>query len=283
MKVAIVTDTNSGITVQEAKNNSIYLIPMPFFVDGELYFEGVNLTQDVFFDKQASGSEISTSQPSPADVLDMWDSLLKEYEQVVYIPMSSGLSSSCQNAEIMAQDYSGKVFVVDNKRISYTMKKSVYDALDLAKKGFDAAEIKRILEEDALNAHIFITVSTLKYLQKGGRVTPAAAAIGTALNIKPVLKIEGGKLDAFAKVRGMKNAEQKMFEAVRKEIERYNTDDYTIAVAYSGNVELGNEWLEKVRAEFPEKEICGDLLSLSIASHTGPGAYGIAFIKNLRV
>ena len=283
MRIAILTDTNSGIMAQEAEKLSIYVMPMPFFIDGQLYYEGVNLTQEEFFAKQASGAEISTSMPSPADVMEQWDHLLNRYDQVVYMPMSSGLSSSCSTATSLAQDYEGKVFVVDNKRISVPLREAVYNAMELAEKGCDGAEIKRILEEDALNAQVFITVNTLKYLQKGGRVTPAAALIGTALNIKPILNIAGGKLDAFAKVRGMKQAEQKLIDAARSELERYAGEDCLIRVAYSGDPELGQQWIDKVADAFPDYEVYGDPLGLSIACHTGPGAYGITCIKKLKI
>lgn len=283
MRIAILTDTNSGIMTQEAEKLSIYVMPMPFFIDGQLYYEGVNLTQEEFFAKQASGAEISTSMPSPADVMEQWDHLLNRYDQVVYMPMSSGLSSSCSTATSLAQDYEGKVFVVDNKRISVPLREAVYNAMELAEKGCDGAEIKRILEEDALNAQVFITVNTLKYLQKGGRVTPAAALIGTALNIKPILNIAGGKLDAFAKVRGMKQAEQKLIDAARSELERYAGEDCLIRVAYSGDPELGQQWIDKVADAFPDYEVYGDPLGLSIACHTGPGAYGITCIKKLKI
>ena len=283
MRIAILTDTNSGIMTQEAEKLSIYVMPMPFFIDGQLYYEGVNLTQEEFFAKQASGAEISTSMPSPADVMEQWDHLLNRYDQVVYMPMSSGLSSSCSTATSLAQDYEGKVFVVDNKRISVPLREAVYNAMELAEKGCDGAEIKRILEEDALNAQVFITVNTLKYLQKGGRVTPAAALIGTALNIKPILNIAGGKLDAFAKVRGMKQAEQKLIDAAHSELERYAGEDCLIRVAYSGDPELGQQWIDKVADAFSDYEVYGDPLGLSIACHTGPGAYGITCIKKLKI
>ncbi len=283
MKIAILTDTNSGIMSQEAEKLSVFVMPMPFFIDGQLYFEGINLTQEEFFEKQASGAEISTSMPSPADVMDKWDELLKSHDQVIYLPMSSGLSSSCSTAVSLAQDYEGKVFVVDNKRISVPLRESVYNAMELVEKGYDGAEIKRILEEDALNAQVFITVSTLKYLQKGGRVTSAAALIGTALNIKPILNIDGGKLDAFAKVRGMKQAEQKLLDAAHSELDRYAGEDCLIRVAYSGDPELGQKWIDKVAEAFPGYEVYGDPLGLSIVCHTGPGAYGITCIKKLKI
>lgn len=283
MKIAILTDTNSGIMAQEAEQLSVYVMPMPFFIDGQLYFEGVNLTQEEFFVKQASGAEITTSMPSPADVMDKWDDLLKSHEQVLYLPMSSGLSSSCSTAASLAQDYEGKVFVVDNKRISVPLREAIYNAIDLVKQGRDAAEIKEILESDALNGTVYLGVSTLKYLQKGGRVTPAAALIGTALNIKPVLKLDGGKLDTYAKVRGSKQMEQKLIEAAKSELERHNGAECLIRVAYSSDPVLGQEWIAKVQEAFPEQEVYGDPLGLSIACHTGPGAFGITCIKKLKI
>ncbi len=283
MRIAILTDTNSGIMPQEAERLGIFVMPMPFFINGELYYEGVNLSQAGFFERLETGAEISTSMPSPADVMDRWESLLKDYEQVLYLPMSSGLSSSCSTAEALAKDFDGRVFVIDNKRISVTLRDAVLNAMKLIEKGYEGSEIKGILEEDAHNAKIYIAVSTLKYLQKGGRVTPAAALIGTALNIKPVLKIDGGKLDAYAKVRGMKQAEQKMFDAARQDIVAYEGAECTICAAYSGDPELGRQWIEKVQAAFPENEIMADPLGLSIACHTGPGAYGICCIKKLQV
>jgi len=283
VNIAILTDTNSGIMSAEAVQLGIHVMPMPFFIDGELYFEGVNLSQDEFFKMQENDAEISTSMPSPADVMDKWDELLKDHDQVLYLPMSSGLSSSCSTAASLAEDYNGRVLVIDNKRISVPLREAIYNAQELIAKGYCGQEIKNILEEDAQNAKVFLAVSTLKYLKKGGRVTPAAALIGTALNIKPVLLIDGGKLDAFAKVRGMKQAEQKMIDAAKAEIERYNGAECLIRVAYSGDPELGKQWIEKVKAAFPGYEVYGDPLGLSVCCHTGPGAYGITCIKKLKV
>ena len=283
MKIAVLTDTNSGITVDEAQRLGINVMPMPFFINGEAYYEGINLTQKEFFEKQASGAEISTSMPSPADVMDQWTELLKSYDQVLYIPMSSGLSGSCATAEGLSDDFGGRVFVVDNKRISVPLRESIYNAMELIERGYSGAEIMKLLEDDALNANVYIVVGTLKYLKKGGRITSAAAAIGTALNIKPVLKLGGGKLDTFAKVRGMKQAEQKMFEAVRSDMERYGATNCLICAAYSGDPVLGKQWIQKVSDEFPEYGVYGDPLGLSIACHTGPNTYGIGCIKKLNV
>jgi len=218
-KIAIVTDSNSGITQLEAEKIGIFVIPMPFYIDGEFYLEGVNLTPEAFYEKLTQEAEISTSCPSPGDVIDLWEKLLETYEQVIYIPMSSSLSSSCQTAIMMAQDYEGKVFVVDNQRISVSLKQSVLEAAKMAKEGMDASAICETLEKEKLEASIYITLESLKYLKKGGRITPAAAAVGTVLNIKPVLQIQGEKLDAYAKARGKKQAHKMMVKALQDDLE----------------------------------------------------------------
>lgn len=215
-KIAVVTDSNSGITQEKGKELGVHVIPMPFYIDGELFLEDITLTQEAFYEKLASDCEISTSQPAPGEVMEFWDKLLKEYDEIVHIPMSSGLSSTCETAIMLSKDYDGKVEVVNNQRISVTQKTSVLDAVRLAKAGKSALEIKESLEAEKLEASIYITVDTLKYLKKGGRITPAAAAIGTVLNLKPVLQIQGEKLDAFAKVRGWKQAKKTMLDAMEK-------------------------------------------------------------------
>ena len=213
-KVAIVTDSNSGITQAEGKELGISVIPMPFFIDGELYLEDINLTQEQFYDMLKKDVPISTSQPNPGDVLDLWNKLLKDYDEIVHIPMSSGLSTSCATALMLAQDFDDKVQVVDNQRISVTQRQSVLDAMTMAEQGMSAVEIRKVLVKEKMEATIYITVDTLKYLKKGGRITPAAAAIGTVLNLKPVLQIQGDKLDAYSKVRGKKQAMKVMMKAV---------------------------------------------------------------------
>ena len=220
-RIAIVTDSNSGITQAEGKQLGVYVLPMPFDIDGQQYFEDINLTQEQFYEKLTGDADVSTSQPSPDAVMSLWDDLLKNkgYDEIVHIPMSSGLSSSCATAMMLAQDYDGKVQVVDNQRISVTMKLSALDAMKMAEDGFSAAEIKRILEEQKFNSSIYIMVDTLKYLKKGGRITPAAAALGTLLRLKPVLQIQGEKLDAFAKARTVKQAKRIMLDAIHKDIE----------------------------------------------------------------
>ena len=201
-KIAVLTDSNSGITQEQAKELGVYVIPMPFFIDGQQYFEGINLTQEEFYKKLKNDADISTSQPSVGELQDEWDKLLKEYDEIVFIPMSSGLSGTCQTAAMLSDDYDGKVQVVNNQRISVTMRQSVLDAKLLVSKGYSAAQIKEVLEREKMQSSIYITLETLKYLKKGGRITPAAAAIGTVLNLKPVLQIQGEKLDAFSKTRG---------------------------------------------------------------------------------
>ena len=281
-KVAIVSDTNCGITLGEAKNLGIYLVTMPFFVDGEEYYEYKTMNHEMFFEKLRGGVDVSTSMPSPADLMDMWDELLKEYEEIVHIPMSSGLSGSCHAAAGFADDYDGKVIVVDNKRISVIMKQAVLEAKHLADKGMSASEIKDYLEKDALNASIYVAVDTLEYLKKSGRVTPAAAAIGSVLNIKPVLQIQGGKLDAYKKVRGMNQATKAMFEGIRGDMEtRFAGKDIVIRAAYSGGEEIKNAWETALKEEFPDMEIEIDPLPISICCHVGEGAMGIGIMEKM--
>lgn len=252
-------------------------------MDDELYYEGVNLTQELFYEKQQAGAAISTSQPTPADVAGLWVELLKDHDQVVHIPMTSGLSNSCATAQGLAQSFDGKVFVVDNKRISATLRDSVLNAVKMAEMGMDGAEIQERLEAVALEAEILVCVDTLKYLKKSGRITPAAAAIGTALNLKPILKISGDKLDAFAKVRGSKQAQQKMIDTIRQEMEgRYQGQEVEIVTAYSGAPEVGEAWKKRVEEEFPGREIYCAPLALSIACHVGAGALGISCMKKMK-
>ena len=282
-KIAIVTDSNSGITQKEGKELGISVIPMPFYFNEELYFEDITLTQDEFYQKLNEDEDIKTSQPAPGDVLDLWEKLLEDHDEIVHIAMSSGLSSSCATAAMLADDYDGKVQVVDNQRISVTQRQSVLDAAKLVEEGKSAKEIKDILEADKLDSGIYIMVDTLKYLKKGGRITPAAAALGTLLRLKPVLQIQGEKLDAFAKARTVKQAKRIMLDAIHKDIEtrmggEVNMDNLHIAAAYTPG-EGVEQWLEEIRREFPDKEIVGDPLSLSISCHIGPGALAITVTK----
>lgn len=285
-KIAIVTDSNSGITQKEGKELGISVIPMPFYINDELYFEDITLTQEEFYQKLDEDADIKTSQPAPGDVLDLWEKLLEDHDEIVHIAMSSGLSSSCATAAMLADDYDGKVQVVDNQRISVTQRQSVADAMKLAEEGKSAKEIKDILEADKLDSGIFIMVDTLKYLKKGGRVTSAGAAIGTVLGIKPVLQIHGEKLDAFAKTRGVKQAKKKMIAAVRKELEeRFPDGDFAkhayLQSAYTKDKEAAIKWKEELMAEFPEMEFHQDPLSLSVACHIGAGALAVAWTHKI--
>ncbi|WP_281725480.1 DegV family protein [Lachnoclostridium phocaeense] len=276
-KVAVVTDSNSGITQREAKELGIRVVPMPFYIDGELYYEDITLSQKEFYEKLSGNSDISTSQPSPADVMEIWEELLEEYDEVVHIPMSSGLSTSCETAMMLAKDFDGKVFVVNNQRISVTQRQAVLDALELAEAGKSGQEIHDILMKEKLEASIYITVDTLKYLKKGGRVTPAGAALGTVLNLKPVLTIQGEKLDAFAKVRGLKSAKKVMKEAMKKDLEeRFGGKKVHLEAAYTCTHEEAQEWKKELEEYFPGYEIHMDTLSLSVACHIGPGAMAVA-------
>lgn len=284
-KIAIVTDSNSGITQEMGKTMGIHVIPMPFFIDGELFLEDITLTQEEFYKRLGEDSDISTSQPSPGEVMECWDELLKEYDEIVHIPMSSGLSSTCHAAQSLSQEYEGKVCVVDNQRISVTQKQSVEDAIVLRDAGKSASEIKGILEAEKLQASIYITVDTLKYLKKGGRVTPAAAALGTVLNLKPVLQIQGEKLDAFSKVRGWKAAKRTMLKAIEKDLNDRFADvreDMVLGMAYTCSKEEAQEWKQEISEKFPGYEIVEGPLSLSVACHIGPGAMAVTCMKKVR-
>lgn len=283
-KVAIVTDSNSGITQKRGEELGIYVLPMPFFIGGELYLEDITLSQEQFYEKLGADSEISTSQPSPGDVMDLWDKLLEDYDEIVCIPMSSGLSSTCETDLSLAQDYDEKVQVVNNQRISVTQEQSVYDAIKLRDEGKSAAEIRQVLEKEKMQASIYITVDTLKYLKKGGRITPAAAAIGTVLNLKPVLQIQGEKLDAFAKVRGWKAAKKTMLNAIEKDLtDRFADvkDQMVLGMAYTCSKEEADEWKNEIQTRFPDYELVEGPLSLSIACHIGPGAMAITCMKRV--
>ena len=281
-KIAVVTDSNSGITQEKGKELGVHVIPMPFYIDGELFLEDITLTQEAFYEKLASDCEISTSQPAPGEVMEFWDKLLKEYDEIVHIPMSSGLSSTGETAIMLSKDYDGKVEVVNNQRISVTQKTSVLDAVRLAKAGKSALEIKESLEAEKLEASIYITVDTLKYLKKGGRITPAAAAIGTVLNLKPVLQIQGEKLDAFAKVRGWKQAKKTMLDAMEKDLlHRFGGKKMSLLAAYTCSAEEAKSWKEELEDRFPNYTIDMDPLSLSVACHIGPGALAVACAKEV--
>lgn len=283
-KIAVVTDSNSGITQAQAKELGVYVLPMPFYINEELFFEDITLTQEEFYKKLEEDAEISTSQPAPGDVMDLWDKLLEEegYEAIIHIPMSSGLSSSMETAKMLAQDYEGKVFVIDNQRISITQYRSVMDAMDMIKAGWSAKEIADELMKEALHASIYITVDTLKYLKKGGRVTSAGAALGAVLNIKPVLQIQGEKLDAFAKVRGWKAAKKTMIKAIDDDMKnRFAGEKLYLYGAYTCSEEEAAEWKTELETKFPGYEVRMDKLSLSVACHIGPGAKACGLMKRI--
>ncbi len=284
MKVAIMTDTNSGITVEEGAALGVSVQPMPVLVEGDIYYEGVNLTHEAFYRYQREGKAVSTSQPSPGDVLAMWDKLLEDNDQVVYIPMSSGLSTSCQTAQGLAAGYGGRVQVVDNHRISVPQRNAVMDALFLAESGCSAGEIKSELERTAFDSVIYIGVDTLEYLKRGGRITAAAAAMGTVLNIKPLLKIEGERLDAFARVRGTRACRQRLIEVMERSVEKFHREGGPICIGAAGTFlteEEGRAWTALAAGTFPGEEIRYDPLALSIGCHTGPGAFGMAVTRRL--
>ncbi len=279
-KTAIMTDTNSGITPEVAKENGIFLLEMPFVVDGKEYIEYGEMSYSEFFEVLESGAEVSTSQPSPAALIEMWDDILNDYEAVVYFPMSSGLSGTCDTAKALAADYDGRVFVVDNKRISVTLYTSVFNAVKLANNGLSAKEIAEICENEAAEQSIYVSVNTLEHLKKSGRVTTAGAAIGTLLSIKPVLQIQGGKLDAYKKVRGMKAATEAMLDGIENDRNtRFKGEKVEIRAAYSGDLSVGKEWQQEVAKRFPDLEIELDALPLSISCHVGGGALGIGICK----
>ena len=286
-KVAILTDSNSGITQEQGKALGIPVIPMPFYIDDKLFYEDITLTQEQFYKYLETDAEIHTSMPVVGDVLDRWNSLLKEYDEIVYIPMSSGLSSSCATARTLAEDFDGRVQVVNNQRISVTQRQSVLDAQALARQGWDAARIREYLEKTKFDSSIYIYLPSLKYLKKGGRVTGAAAALGTLLRIKPVLQIQGEKLDAFAKCRTVKMSKMTMLKAIEDDIrDRFlcadDLDSVWISGAYSGaRDEEVEEWLSEVQAAYPEKKIVMQPLSLSISCHIGPGALAVTCTKKL--
>ncbi len=284
-KVAIVTDSNSGITQKQAKKLGVAVLPMPFMINEETFFEDISLSQEEFYIKLETGATVVTSQPSPESVMKLWDNLLTEYDEIVHIPMSSGLSGSCQSALMLAEEYKGKVQVVNNLRISVVQRQSVLDALNLANQGKNALEIKEILEQDKHNCSIYIMLDTLYYLKKGGRITPAAAMLGTVLKIKPVLQIQGDKLDAFAKARTSNQGKTLMINAVKNDMtSRFGGTDaghVRMQIAHSQNEAAAEQLKEELMEIFPGIEIYIDKLSLSVACHIGPGALAIACTQNL--
>lgn len=281
-KVAILTDSNSGITQAEAEREGLYVIPMPFYINDQMFFEEIDLSQEDFYGRLTEGAEIKTSMPTVGSVTDQWKKLLQDYDEIVYIPMSSGLSSSCETAYMLAQDeeFDGKVFVVDNQRISVTQRQSAYDAKMLADQGRSGAQIKDILMDEKFQSSIYIMVDTLTYLKRGGRITPAAAALGTLLRLKPVLQIQGEKLDAFAKARTVKQAKTIMIDAIKKDFaERFHDasgSNMYLEIAYTYDLEAAEQFKREVQEHFPDHEIVMNPLSLSVSCHIGPGALALA-------
>lgn len=284
-KTAIVTDSNSGITQEEGRKLGIHVLPMPFMIHEETFYEDINLTQELFYKKLEAGADVVTSQPSPDSVLNLWKKLLEEYDEVVHIPMSSGLSGSCQSAMMLAGDFKGKVQVVNNQRISVTQRQSALDARALVEKGKSAEEIREYLERDKFNSSIYIMLDTLYYLKKGGRITPAAAAIGTILKLKPVLQIQGDKLDAFAKARTTAQGKATMINAIRNDMDSRlggaDKDNIWLQAAYTRDIETARRFKEELAEEFPGFDIHMDPLSLSVACHIGPGALAVACCKKM--
>ncbi len=285
-KVAIVTDSNSGITQAQAKEFGVTVLPMPFMINEETYYEDITLNQTEFYERLESGVNVVTSQPSPESVLKLWEGLLTDHDEIVHIPMSSGVSGSCQSAIMLAEDFDGKVQVVNNQRISVTQRQSVLDAKMLAGRGMDAAGIKEFLENDKFNSSIYIMLDTLYYLKKGGRITPAAAAIGTMLKLKPVLQIQGEKLDAFAKARTVNQGKSIMMTAIKNDMENRfggaSAENIWLQVAYTKNLDAAEHLVEELEREFPGFDIVCNPLSLSVACHIGPGALAIACCKKVK-
>lgn len=285
-RIAIITDSNSGITQKQAEELGIYVVPMPFMINGQDYFEDINLTQSQFYEKLAEDADVSTSQPTPDSLMTLWDKVLKEYEQIIYIPMSSGLSGSCQSAYMIAQEeYEGKVFVIDNQRISVTQRQSALDAKEMAEAGLSAEAIRDKLIETKMESSIYIMLDTLHYLKKGGRITPAAAALGTLLRLKPVLQIQGEKLDAFAKARTTAQGKNIMINAIKSDIENrfggMEKGDFWIAGAYTNNLDAALEWKREVEAAIPGFDMHLDPLSLSVGCHIGPGALAVTVTRKI--
>ena len=286
--IRIVTDSNSGITQSEAEKLGISVIPMPFLIDGEEYFEDINLTQEQFYEHLRGDAAVSTSQPSVASVTELWDRLLKEDCEIVHIPMSSGLSESCHTAQTLAKEYGGRVHVVDNQRISVTQKQSIFDAMKLAEQGKSAAQIAEYLTATKRDSSIYISLDTLKYLKKGGRLTPAAALVGSILRIKPVLQIQGEKLDAFRKVHSLKQAKQEMVAAIRNDLAtrfaQFRKDgEMTISVAHTDNYAEAEIFRKELEELFPDVPVTyTDPLSLSVSCHIGPGALAVTATRILK-
>lgn len=280
--IGIATDSHSGISQEKAKELGIKVLPMPFYIGEECYFENISITREEFFEHLNNGQKVSTSQPSPESVMELWREALREYEKLLYIPMSSGLSGSCNTAKMLAEEdeFAGRVFVIDNGRVSTPLYRSILDAMELVEEGYSAEEVKELLEEAKAEMVIYLGVETLEYLKKGGRITPATAALGTLLNIKPVLKFDVGVLETYRKCRGMKKARREMLEAVKNDFEttfnkQYENGEVYLLAASSADEETTKEWIEEIQEFFPGMEILSDKLSLGLSCHTGEGALGI--------
>lgn len=284
-RIAVVTDSNSGITQSQAREYGLYVLPMPFMINEETYFEDITLTQNQFYKRLSDNADVITSQPSPEEVMKLWDEVLKTHDEIVHIPMSSGLSGSCQSAKMLAEEYDGRVQVVNNQRISVTQRQSALDALTLIERGMDAAAVRDFLEEDKFNSSIYIMLDTLYYLKKGGRITPAAAALGTILRLKPVLQIQGEKLDAFAKARTASQGKTIMINAIRSDMEKrfggVSPDNVWLQIAYTYDRETAEQFRAQVLEAFPGFDVHLDPLSLSIACHIGPGSLALACSKKI--
>ena len=281
-KIAIVTDSNSGITQERAKELGIFVVPMPLYINDVTYFEDITLTQEEFYEMLETDPDVATSMPTPVSIVELWEQLLIQHDAIVHIPMASGLSGTCELATGLSMEYEGRVEVVDNCRISVVLEQSVMDAITLREQGKSAREIKRILEQEKYNERVYLTVDTLKYLKKGGRVTPTAAAIGTVLNIKPILTFKGDKIDAFAKARGWKSAKRAMIEAIQYDINHEFESlkgQLRMMVAYTDSKEEAEDWVKELSEVFPEYEIVMRPLSLSVACHIGPGCLAVTICK----
>ena len=281
-KIAIVTDSNSGITQERAKELGIFVVPMPLYINDVTYFEDITLTQEEFYEMLETDPDVATSMPTPVSIVELWEQLLIQHDAIVHIPMASGLSGTCELATGLSMEYEGRVEVVDNCRISVVLEQSVMDAITLREQGKSAREIKRILEQEKYNERVYLTVDTLKYLKKGGRVTPTAAAIGTVLNIKPILTFKGDKIDAFAKARGWKSAKRAMIEAIQYDINHEFESlkgQLRMMVAYTDSKEEAEDWVKELSEVFPEYEIAMRPLSLSVACHIGPGCLAVTICK----
>jgi len=280
--IKIITDSHSSITQKQARELGITVLPMPFYIDGICYYEDITLSRETFFEKLASGAKVTTSQPSPAEVLRLWDEALKECDEVLYIPISSGLSGSCMTASALAQEepYEGRVFVVDNGRVSTPLHRSVLDALELIREGYSAAQIKQILEEARDKMVIYVAVDTLTHLKNGGRISAASAMLGTVLNIKPVLKFDVGILDVYKKCRGFLMAKKVMIESMRRDLETtfktwYEKGEVSLLAASSSTAEITQAWVAEIKAAFPGMDVMCDNLSLGVSCHIGEGGLGI--------